>query len=227
MRICNAFLTAALFVLPLTPFFIATAPLSAQTVDTAIGGTVSDSSGAVVPGATVTVTSPATGQTKTTIAKAAGEFNVNYLIPGTYDLTVKANGFTAYSQKGIQLEINQQAKINVSLRVGAGTEVVEVQASQPLLNAENATLGTVVGPDEAANLPLNGRKFDDLAVLTPGVTVSDPNDHSSSTGGSAVVSNGNQNTWGQVFVDGITMVNNRSPYVNLYPSVDAVQEFSV
>jgi hypothetical protein len=199
----------------------------AQTTDTAISGTVTDKSGAAVAHATVTITNPATGTVKTAIAGSSGEYNVNYLIPGTYNISVTSAGFTTYQSTGIVLEINQQAKINPVLTPGGSSDVVEVKTTQPLLNADNATLGAVIGPEQAANLPLNGRKFNDLAVLTPGVTVSDPDNHSSSTAGSTVSSNGNQTTWGQVFLDGITMVNNRSPYVNAYPSVDAIQEFSV
>ena len=202
-------------------------PSQAQTVDTAINGTVNDSTGAVIPGATITVANPANGQSKSTKAGAAGEYNLNYLLPGTYDVTVTASGFSTYSQKNVHIDIGQQAKITVTLQVGGASQVVEVQAAQPLLNTENGTLGAVIGPQQAADIPLNGRKFTDLSVLTPGVTVANPDLHSSSTGGSTITSNGNQVTWGQVFVDGITMVNNRSPYVNSYPSVDAMQEFSV
>ncbi len=85
----------------------------------------------------------------------------------------------------------------------------------------------VVGAESAANLPLNGRKFNDLAILTPGVTVYNPDNHSSSTDGSAVSAYGGQVTWAQVNVDGVTMVNNRHAYVNVYPSIDAIQEFKV
>ncbi len=203
-------------------------PLTAQTVDTAIQGTVADATGAVIPNATVTVTNPSTGAVKKSVTGSSGEFNVNYLIPGDYDVTVTANGFNAYSQKAINIFIGQQAKLNVSMSVVGATQTVNVEGNeQPLLQQEDASLGATIGPESAENLPLNGRKFDDLAVLTPGVQVSDPDQHSSSTGGSTVTSNGNQTTWGQAFLDGITMVNNRSAYINGYPSVDAVQEFNV
>lgn len=202
-------------------------PSMAQTVDTAIIGTVTDSTGAVIGGATVTATATATGVAKSAVTSSTGAYSITYLIPGTYDLKVSANGFNVEEEKGIVLQINQQAKMNVSLHVGGVSQVVEVAATPPLLQTEDASLGVVVGTESAANLPLDGRKFDDLAILTPGVTFSDPDDHTSSEGGSSINSYGNQVTWGQTNIDGVTMVSNRHAYVNLYPSVDAIAEFKV
>jgi hypothetical protein len=199
----------------------------AQTVDTAILGTVTDSSGAVVPGATVTVLSSATGVAKAAATNAQGEFEVRYLTPGTYDVSVQASGFSSQTQKGIVVQISQQEKLSFSLTVSTRQESVIVQAGQQLLQTEDASLGEVVGPERTENLPLNSRKFDDLAILTPGVSVYNPDLHSSSTDGSSISANGGRVTWGQVNVDGITMVNNRHNYVNIYPSVDAIQEFKV
>jgi hypothetical protein len=102
-----------------------------------------------------------------------------------------------------------------------------VSATQPLLQSENATLGTTVDTNRTVNLPLNGRKFNDLAVLTPGVRVSNPDNHSSSTAGSTIASNSGRSDWGAVQVDGVVMTNTRSAYVNSYPSVDAIEEFRV
>jgi Carboxypeptidase regulatory-like domain/TonB-dependent Receptor Plug Domain len=203
------------------------ARVEAQTVDTSIGGTVSDGSGAVVPGATVTVTSSVNGNKKQAVTSASGDYNVTYLTPGSYDVTVAAQGFGLSTQKGIVLEINQQAKVNVTMHVANEQQTVEVESAQPLLQTEDASLGVVVGADSAQNLPLNGRKFNDLAILTPGVTVYNPDNHSSSTDGSAISAYGSQVTWAQVNVDGVTMVNNRHAYVNVYPSIDAIQEFKV
>ncbi len=201
--------------------------LMAQTIDTSIRGTVTDSSGAVVPGATVSVVSSVTGIKKQTVTASTGDYGVTYLTPGTYDVTVTAQGFGSSIQKGIVLEINQQAKVNLVLQVASEQQTVEVASAQPLLQTEDASLGVVVGADSAENLPLNGRKFNDLAILTPGVTVYNPDNHSSSTDGSAISSYGSQLTWSQVNVDGVTMVNNRHAYVNVYPSIDAIQEFKV
>ncbi|HET6219454.1 MAG TPA: carboxypeptidase-like regulatory domain-containing protein [Acidobacteriaceae bacterium] len=153
---------------------ILSVPLRAQTVDTAIVGTVTDNSGAVIPGANVTVSSIATGIEKKAVTANTAEYSVSYLSPGTYDATVSANGFASSQEKGIVLQINQQAKVNVSLKAGGTEQTVEVSATQPLLQSENSSLGVVVATESAANLPLNGRRFDDLAILTPGVGVYNP-----------------------------------------------------
>jgi hypothetical protein len=213
----------------LFPLLFASVPalLSAQTVDTAITGTITDSTGAVIPGASVKVTAGSTGIAKQAVTTTSGDYIVNYLIPDTYDVVVSANGFGSFERKGIVLQVNQTAELNVTLKVAGSQQVVEVEAAQPLLQTQNASLGVVVGPTSTVNLPLNGRKFDDLAILTPGVTTSDPDNHSSSTAGSSINAYGSQVTWAQTNVDGVTMVNNRHAYVNVFPSVDAVQEFNV
>ena len=203
------------------------APAPAQTVDTAIVGTITDSSGAAIPGATVVVSSSATGIKKQAVTGSSGDYTVNYLTPGSFDVTVSANGFRSAEQTSIVLQINQQARVNLVMGVAGQEQTIQVQGTQPLLQTEDASLGVVVGADSAANLPLNGRKFNDLAILTPGVTVYNPDNHNSSTNGSAISAYGSQVTWAQVNVDGVTMVNNRHAYINVYPSVDAIQEFKV
>lgn len=201
--------------------------LHAQTVDTALRGVIKDSSGAIIPGATITYTQSSTGLSRSTKATNDGSYEIRYLVPGEYTLSVQAEGFVTQRRSGIALQIDQQTKIDFTLQVGSVQQTVEVQSTQPLLATENATLGGVVSAESISNLPLNGRKFDDLAVLTPGVTVYNPDIHSSSTDGSTISANGARSNLGQINVDGITMVNNRHNYVNIYPSVDAIQEFKV
>jgi len=201
--------------------------LRGQSLDTTILGTATDSSGAVIPGATVTVASPATGINKVAVTGTEGQYAIRYLAPGTYDVTIEAKGFAKQKRTGIVLALNQQDKIDFTLNVGGSEQTVQVEGGQPLLQSENAALGAVIDAERTQNLPLNGRKFNDLAVLTPGVSVYNPDLHSSSTDGSAISSNGGRSTWGQVNVDGVTMVNNRHAYVNLFPSIDAIEEFTV
>jgi outer membrane receptor protein involved in Fe transport len=198
-----------------------------QTVDTAILGTVVDSSQAAIPNAEVIIEQTVTGVSRTVKTNSEGIFEFRYIVPGEYTVQVKAESFRAEKRTGIGIQIGQQAKIDFVLQVGSVQQTLEVQSTSPLLQTEDATLAGVVSSGRITNLPLNGRKFGDLAILTPGVQVSNPDNHSSSTAGSTIASNGGRPTWGQVNIDGITMVNNRSNYINMYPSIDAIQEFKV
>jgi len=205
----------------------ATLALYSQTADTAILGRVTDPQGSVVPKATVTVTESSTGVARTATTSAEGNFEIRYLVPGEYTVEVGASGFRGERRTGITIQIAQQARINFSLQVGSVQQAVEVTGTAPLLQTENSTLGSVVGTERTVDLPLNGRQFNNLAVLTPGVSVTNPDQHSSSTDGGLITANGQRPIWGQVNVDGVTMVNNRHAYVNIYPSVDAIEEFKV
>ncbi|MEB2363732.1 MAG: TonB-dependent receptor [Bryobacterales bacterium] len=201
--------------------------IGAQTIDTGILGTVSDSAGGRMAGAVVTITQPQTGLTRTIQTDASGQFEIRYLVPGEYTVEVMAAGFQKARRAGIQLQIGQQARLEFTLQVGDVQQTVEVTGAAPLLQTENATLGEVVSHERIVNLPLNGRSFTQLAALTPGVRVVDPSLYTASTDGSRIIANGARDIWMQVNLDGVTMVNNRSNYVNLYPSIDALQEFRV
>ncbi|HLJ18140.1 MAG TPA: TonB-dependent receptor [Bryobacteraceae bacterium] len=213
----------------LTFLFLAagTIALQAQTADTAILGRVTDPSGSVVPKATVTVAEKSTGVTRSATTGSEGNFEVRYLVPGEYSVEAGASGFRSERQTGVTIQIGQQARINFTLQVGPVQQTLEVHTSAPLLQTENATLGSVVGVERTVDLPLNGRQFDDLAVLTPGVVVSDVDLHSTSTGGALISANGQRPIWDQVNVDGVSMVDNRHAYFDIYPSVDAIEEFKV
>ena len=198
-----------------------------QTLDTGILGTVTDPSGAVVANASVSITQTATGVKRTTQTGADGKYEVRYLVPGEYSVEVQAQGFRTARASNIVIQINQQARLDFPLQVGEVQQTLEVTAAAPLLNTETATLGEVVAHERIVNLPLNGRLFTQLAALTPGVRISEANLFSTSTGGSRIIANGARDAWEQVNIDGITMVNNRSNYINLYPSIEALQEFKV
>ncbi|MFN7923716.1 MAG: TonB-dependent receptor [Bryobacteraceae bacterium] len=199
----------------------------AQTIDTGVLGIVSDPSGAVIPGAAVTITNAATGVKRQVNTAVDGKYEVRYLVPGQYSVEVSAAGFRPARASNLSIQINQQARVDFAMQVGEVAEAVEVTSASPLLQTENATLGEVVGGERIVNLPLNGRTFTQLAALTPGVRVADPNLFSASTDGSRIIANGTRQAWLQVNLDGVTIVNNRSNYINLYPSVDAIQEFKV
>src|ERR1700761_6622747 len=105
----------------------------AQTVDTAIQGAVTDTSGAAIPGATVIVSSVATGLRKQAVTNSNGDYSITYLTPGNYDVTATASGFGSSAQKNVVLQINQQAKVSLIMGVACQQQTVQVEGTQPLL----------------------------------------------------------------------------------------------
>ena len=154
--------------------------LSGQTIDTGIVGTISDPAGGVITGANVRITQVQTGIARTVVTNQSGLFEVRYLVPGEYLVDVQAPGFRSERRTGIQIQLGQQARVEFTLQVGDVQQTVEVTASSPLLQTENATLGEVVTQERILNLPLNGRSFTQLAALTPGVRVVDPSQFTAS-----------------------------------------------
>ena len=140
-----------------------------QAVYGSIYGTVTDSSGAVVPNATVTVTDVAKGTSTTVQSNGSGDFTADHLIPDTYDVKVAAAGFKGFQQTGIQLYADTSIKVQVVLTVGGSDQTVEVNAdSVPLLKTDRADVSTVFGSKELQDLPVPGRNFTGLQLLLPG-----------------------------------------------------------
>ena len=135
-----------------------------------LSGTVSDPSGAAVANAKVTAVNTATNFERSTTTNNNGNYIIQLLPPGDYILNVEGSGFRKASQRGITLQVNQQAQIDVALQVGQVSETIEVTAAAPLIQSEASSLGTVVSEKLVNQLPLNGRNFIQLAVLSPGVT---------------------------------------------------------
>src|SRR5579864_6617360 len=144
-------------------------PLFCQTSSTAILGTVTDATGAVVVGAKVTLLQVQTSIKRVDTTSSTGDFNFPLLDPGEYSVTVETPGFKTETRTGIQLELNLKARIDFRLEVGTAVQTVEVSSQAALLNTDQATLGQVVNTRRVEELPLNGRNIGALAVLQPGV----------------------------------------------------------
>lgn len=144
------------------------APLLAQTGNASLDGTVTDVSGAVIPQAKVTVTNNATGVAKNVEVTSSGLYVVSPLIPGAYTIEAKANGFKTEVVKGVQLVIDQEARVDIQLQVGASNQQVTVTADAAILQADEASVGYVVQSRQVTDLPLNGRYFTQLLELSPG-----------------------------------------------------------
>jgi hypothetical protein len=146
-----------------------TSGLFAQEFRATISGSVTDSTGAVVPGAKVVVTETHTGTKIQTVTESSGQYNAPFLLPGDYDITVQAQGFKESVRKAVHAGAGDHIGIDVSLEIGNATQTVEVTADAPLLNSENASVGQSISAKEVENLPLNGGTPLVLASLSIGV----------------------------------------------------------
>jgi hypothetical protein len=199
-----------------------------------ITGVVTDPSTALVVGATVTVSNPATNLTRTATTNNAGNYTFPSLLPGVYSVKVEMPGFQGEIRGSVELQVQQVARIDFQLKVGSLTEAVEVVSGAPLLNTENATVGTVIENRRIVDLPLNGRNFISLVALSPNVNANFANSF-----GGAGSRQGGDRTQQQFSVAGMRRefnyftldgVANSDVNFNTYlflPSIDALQEFKV
>ena len=135
----------------------------------AIGGTITDAGGALVPATTITVKSSDTGLTRMVKANASGEYLVTELEPGNYSATFTADGFATYQENSITVTVGSIATVSPILKVGSITEKVEVTDQAPLLHTQDDAISTTIDQNAVDNLPINGRRWSDFALLTPGV----------------------------------------------------------
>ena len=197
-----------------------------------IVGTVSDPSGAVIPGAKVTITNEATSTARDTKTNGQGYYVVPSLRPATYTLSVDAQGFAAATRKGIQLQADESATINVVVSVQQSTQAVEINAQAATVNTTTSTVSDVVDQRRVVDLPLNGRNAASLLLVVAGATPapgSDVDQGNTKTFPSAVTVSTNGSRQNQVSfrLDG---ANNNDLYTNSnqpFPFPDALQEFSV
>ena len=208
-----------------------TLPAAAQQDTATITGIITDESGAVVPDAAITVTNVATNISVRTQSDSAGAYVVPSLRPGEYSVTTERSGFPKVVRSGITLQIAQVARIDVTLQAGGLTETVEVVGAASLLDTQTSSRGLVIDQKKIVDLPLNGRDYNQLALLSPGVLPGTPRLASVNFKGVLNV-NGNR-TFNNVFlldgVDNISYSNSfRGENVQLVqPSIEALQEFKI
>ena len=201
-----------------------------QTTATIVG-TVTDPSGAVVPNVSITAASLGTGLTRKTVASQSGNYALPLLPVGVYSVTAEAAGFKKKTTTGIVLEVNQEPRVDIVLEVGAITDAVTVNAEASVLQTENAVVGQVIDNRYTTQIPLNGRDFSQLLLLSPGTTtrpggfdLSVGSATGSSGSGIAIGGRDSQNNF---TLDGAS--NNARQFGNIAmrPSIDAIQEFKV
>ena len=206
----------------------------AQGVTGDILGTVTDSTGAIVANAKVTVTNTGTQEVRNLTSTASGEFDFSLLPLGAYTLTVNAPGFTASTNSGITLSAGQRQRVDVKLGVSSGKATnVNVSGAAPSLQTDSAVVGTTINARQVQNLPTNGRNFINLAQLTPGANAGTASAISSGTRPddrretSAVSVNGQSTIVNNEELDGLDNNDRIVGVIGVRPSIDAIQEFSV
>jgi len=220
LRFVYAFLAAALALLPV--------PALGQTDAATVLGTVRDTSDSVVPGATVTLRNVSTGITATTVTDEQGNYQFMNVRIGTYTVRAELQGFSAAEAPNVLVTVNARQRVDLALAVGNIGETVTVEGAARLLETESSDRGQVIGREQIVNLPLNGRAYADLALLSPGVRrsgIADSRDASFNVHGlrSALnsfildgVDNNSYGTSNQGFSNQVVQV-----------SPDAVEEFKV
>lgn len=219
------------------PLLLSGLSLNAQVERASIIGSITDKSGAVVSGVTITVTNQDTNTSTQVVTDDSGAFSVANLIPGTYTIQASKPGFRNVVYRDYVLQVSQSARLDLQLEVGDVTQAIEVTAAAPLLQTENASVGQVISSAAVQSLPLNGRNFVQLAIIAPGVTGLDyaqPATINSGRrpdelrpGGTALAANGARSTSNQVLVDGIDNTEMISQTFVIRPAVEGIQEFKV
>lgn len=206
--------------------------LSAQSTNGLLTGVITDGTGALVSNAKIEAVNRGTGFTRTITSDTNGEYILPQLPLGTYRVSVVKDGFGTTVQDNVQIEVNQSVTLDFHLQIGSANQTVQVTTAPPQLNTTSATLADVVGHQETVDLPLNGREFTQLALLTPGASPQEDSQQANFTvalgaGGVSPSVNGQRGEQNNFTIDGVL---NNSIFLNVYavaPPPDAIQEFNV
>src|SRR5580765_47340 len=206
-------------------------PSYAQVDTGSILGTVSDSSGARVAGATVTLTNEGTNAAVSTTTADDGSYKFTPVRIGSYKVVVTIQGFQTTTTHGITVNVGENLVVDFSLKPGSVTETVEVTSSAPILQSQDASVGQVIDSKSVNDLPLNGRNFTFLAQLSAGVNTPQADTRGNAATG-AFAANGNRPAQNNYLLDGIDNNSDTVDFLNgtnfvVLPPVDAIQEFKV
>ncbi len=198
-----------------------------------IAGTITDSTGAAIPNAIITLVNPQTGLKLSGVSNGSGELNIPAVPQGTYTATVIATGFQAQTQQ-VTVAVTQNLTLNFKLLPGETTTTIEVTGAAALVDTTDATLGETIQGRQITELPLNGRNALNLALLTPGVTQGLYGDSSQDTvnrnggsGGGALSVNGTRLQANNFILDGVDNNDGLQNDILFFPPVEATQEFQV
>ena len=205
---------------------------SAQVTTGDIVGRVTDESGAVLPGATVTVDNVGTHEIRTTVTSATGDYVVNLLPIGSYQVRVELESFRAQESR-VDLRSSERIRVDARLALGALSDTVQVTAEAPLLQTDSSTVSTLVTQNEVQDLPVNGRNFIRLVQLIPGANEGAANALASGTRPddrrqtSAISINGAADNQNNLLIDGMDNNERAIGTIGVKPSMDAIAEMRV
>jgi hypothetical protein len=217
-------------------FALLALPFPARAQDSGyITGTVFDKSGATVAGADVTVANAARGISRTVKTNTSGDFLVAGLPASSYSVTVEAKGFEKYEEKDVTLAAGEKRRVDVKLAVGGVSEKVVIEAdAAPAVETQSSELSDTIGGKQIGQLELNGRNFSQLVILSPGIANATFAQTGTDEGGVGVTGNvqysvnGGRTEYNNWEIDGgDSMDNGSNTTLNIYPSVDSIQEFQV
>ncbi len=201
---------------------LASAALAQLASQTALVGTVSDSGGGILPGAQIVAVNVGTNDTYETTTNAEGYYNIQFVRPGRYDITITITGFQTFKATGVDVNTNQVVRTNATMQVGGLTESVSVDASAQVLNTDSATVSETIGEKAIVDLPLSGRNVWSLASTTPGVLGGLNSDIGLSFRGA-----GQREIQNSLALDGINSSSNLLAATSMRPIADAVEEVQV
>jgi outer membrane receptor protein involved in Fe transport len=197
----------------------------AQLSSGAVLGTVTDTSGAVIPGVGITITNTGTHLVRETVTNESGNYRVDLLPVGDYQIEANLPGFRKEVRNGINVSIDARLRVDFSLAVGDVSEVVNVEGQAPLVQTDSSGVGVVVDEQKIVGLPLNGRNFSQLAYIVPGAYAPRPNSQIGYRGGFQIA--GGHEAENQFLLDGINNNGNWTSEVSARVNVDAVAEFKI
>jgi len=199
---------------------------SAQSTTGSFQGTVTDQSGAALPGVTITIVNTQTNLTRTTVTNTSGNYDAPLLPPGPYTISSELTGFRRLEKSGLVLQVTQNARIDFTLELSTVQESVQVTAQAPLVDTQDSAFRQVIDQTQVVALPLNGRNFRELGLLVPGVQEMAQNSNVASRGGGVNIV-GAQDYNNNFLIDGFDNNDPTTGEIQTFPTVDSIQEFTI